>query len=118
MTTALPLAQAGSVRMLGTATAARQTAIPEVPSLVELGYPGTDAPNWFGLFAPAGTPPATLALLREAVGGIATSPGWAAQLEARSATALPLTGAALDSLLARERTRWAAVVARSGARVD
>ncbi|UFN50550.1 tripartite tricarboxylate transporter substrate binding protein [Roseomonas sp. OT10] len=118
VTTALPLAEAGSLRMLGTATAARQPAIPAVPSLVELGYQRSDAPNWFCLFAPSATPPATLAMLRGAVEDIAASPGWAQQMQARSATTLPYSGARLDEFLATERARWAETVRRSGATVE
>ena len=54
---ALPLAQGGRVRMLGVTTKERVGALPDVPSLAEIGVPGYDARSWWMLVAPAGTPP-------------------------------------------------------------
>ena len=53
---ALPLVQGGRVRMLGVTTKQRVEAIPEVPSLAEIGVSGYDAPSWFMLVAPGRTP--------------------------------------------------------------
>ena len=61
---ALPLVQAGRVRMLGVTTKQRVEAIPDVPSLAEIGVRGYDAPSWFMLVAPAKTPRATVDKLR------------------------------------------------------
>jgi tripartite-type tricarboxylate transporter receptor subunit TctC len=55
---ALPLAQGGRVRMLGVTTKERVGALPDVPSLAEIGVPGYDARSWWMLVAPAGTPAA------------------------------------------------------------
>ncbi len=116
VTTAQPLLAGGQILALGVATAQRQPALPTVPSFAELGYPGVDAPNWFGLFAPAATPPAVLVRLRAALAEVTGTPAWAAFLAARSATALPIAaGPTLDAFLASERQRWAAAVRRSGA---
>jgi tripartite-type tricarboxylate transporter receptor subunit TctC len=53
---AVPLAQAGKLRMLGVTTAERIEAIPDVPPLVEIGLAHFGAVSWFMLVAPAGTP--------------------------------------------------------------
>jgi tripartite-type tricarboxylate transporter receptor subunit TctC len=53
---ALPLAQAGKIRMLGVTTTERFSLIPDVPSLAELGLTGFTAMNWWMLVAPSGTP--------------------------------------------------------------
>jgi tripartite-type tricarboxylate transporter receptor subunit TctC len=53
---ALPLAQAGKVRMLGVTTKERVGAIPDVPPLAEIGVPGYDAATWWMLVAPAKVP--------------------------------------------------------------
>ena len=55
---ALPLVQGGRARMLGLTTKERVGAIPDVPSLAEIGVPGYNAPSWFMLVAPAKTPQA------------------------------------------------------------
>jgi tripartite-type tricarboxylate transporter receptor subunit TctC len=53
---AVPLAQAGKIRMLGVTTAERIDAIPDVPPLAEIGLKQFDAVSWFMLVAPSGTP--------------------------------------------------------------
>ncbi len=47
---------AGTLRLLGVASATRTAVLPDAPTIAELGVPGFDNPVWFGLFAPAGTP--------------------------------------------------------------
>jgi tripartite-type tricarboxylate transporter receptor subunit TctC len=115
VTTAVPMAEAGSIRMLGAAMATRPPGLPAVPSLVELGFPRLDAPNWFGLFAPAGVPAPVLARLRQAMAEVTGSAAWGAALLARQATPFSPDGTALEDFLAAERLRWAATVRASGA---
>ena len=55
-----PLAKTGKVRCLAVSTQARTPLAPEVPTMAEAGVPGYVADVWFGLFAPAGTPPAVI----------------------------------------------------------
>src|SRR5687767_6905072 len=55
--TSLPHIQSGKLRTLGSSSLQRSTVIPEVPTIAESGYPGYEAMVWFGLFAPAATPP-------------------------------------------------------------
>ena len=59
--------QSGKVRALAVCAAERVKVLPDVPTIAEAGLPGMEAGAWFGLFAPAGTPPAAIAWLnREA----------------------------------------------------
>ncbi|MEA3080291.1 MAG: hypothetical protein QOF05_1699, partial [Sphingomonadales bacterium] len=48
---------AGRVRALAITAGKREPAVPNVPTFAELGMPGIEGGPWFGLFAPAGTPP-------------------------------------------------------------
>jgi tripartite-type tricarboxylate transporter receptor subunit TctC len=64
----LELHQSGKVRMLAVTTPTRIIAAPEVPTAVEAGLPGMIAQNFFGLFAPAGTPKAIVAQIAQATG--------------------------------------------------
>ncbi len=57
------LHRAGRIRMLATSGVRRSPAVPEVPTFNELGVKGVEASGWFGFFAPARTPPATIELL-------------------------------------------------------
>jgi tripartite-type tricarboxylate transporter receptor subunit TctC len=66
---AMPSIQGGKVRALAVAGADRLPALPDVPTVAELGFPGYEAGSWAGLLAPAGTPPEIVArLYRELVG--------------------------------------------------
>lgn len=53
----LPAYRAGQIKMLGVGSPKRMPLVPEVPTVSESGLPGYEATAWFGLFAPAGTPP-------------------------------------------------------------
>src|SRR5580704_4726164 len=59
--------QGGKIRALAAASASRNLALPEVPTLLEQGFPDTSADNWYALLAPGRTPPAVLAKLHDAV---------------------------------------------------
>lgn len=57
----------GRVRVLGTSGRQRSPFLPEVPTFTELGYPDVTSEEWFGFYAPAKTPPATLAAANAAI---------------------------------------------------
>jgi tripartite-type tricarboxylate transporter receptor subunit TctC len=71
---ALPLAQAGKLRMLGVTTAERIEAIPDVPPLTQIGLKQFDAVSWFMLVAPIGTPPEIVGKLHRAVSAVTAEP--------------------------------------------
>jgi tripartite-type tricarboxylate transporter receptor subunit TctC len=71
---ALPLAQAGKLRMLGVTTAERVEAVPEVPPLIEIGLKQFDAVSWFMLVAPGGTPAEIVAKLHREVRAVIADP--------------------------------------------
>jgi tripartite-type tricarboxylate transporter receptor subunit TctC len=118
LTTALPLHQGGQARIVGVATRGRAADLPEVPSLVEAGFPSLDAPNWFGMFAPVATPAPVVARLSAVVAEVTASEGYRALMRARSAEPVALGDRGLDGFLEAERRRWSEAVRRSGARAD
>ena len=63
--TAQPLLQDGRVRAFGLTSDQRSSALPGVPTLTEKGFPGLSTGVWYGLMAPAGTPPAVIELLNK-----------------------------------------------------
>jgi tripartite-type tricarboxylate transporter receptor subunit TctC len=62
-----PHIKAGRVRALATTAAKRSPALPEVPTMIEAGYPGFDMVSWQGVLVPAGTPPAIVARLNSEI---------------------------------------------------
>src|SRR5204863_8196763 len=59
----IPLIQAGRLRALAVTSRKRSTLLPEVPTLAESGLAGYEAGSWYGILAPAGTPPPVVARL-------------------------------------------------------
>ena len=112
------LAKAGKVRPLAVTSAKRSGALPNVPTIAELGYPGFEANTWFAMLAPAGTPVEVLDRVNTEVNKIlqnkAINEGFAAQ----SLEAIRMNRSELDAYLAVEAKKWAGVVQQTGAKVD
>ncbi|WP_298933595.1 Bug family tripartite tricarboxylate transporter substrate binding protein [uncultured Ramlibacter sp.] len=66
--------KAGKIRVIGVLGTQRQAVMPEVPTFAELGVSGFEELPYYGLFAPAGTPPAAIARLSEAVAKVVAMP--------------------------------------------
>ncbi len=69
-----PYAKAGTLRILATAGAKRATSAPELPTVAEQGIPGFAIDAWYGIVAPAGTPPEVIAKLASALREALQSP--------------------------------------------
>ena len=65
--TALPLHQAGRLRIIATTATRRTTATPDIPTVAESGVPGFEWDSWTGFLAPAGTPPQVIARVQAEV---------------------------------------------------
>ncbi len=112
---ALPLAEAGKLRMLGVTTTERLDAIPDVPPLTEIGVKDFDAVSWFMLVAGARTPPEIVDLLHREVRTITGDP------EVRAAfvrlglvpVASPPPGE-LKAFVRSEIVRWGEIVKKAG----
>jgi tripartite-type tricarboxylate transporter receptor subunit TctC len=71
---ALPHLGAGKLKPIAVTGSRRSRALPETPTFAEAGYPGVDIHSWYGILAPAGTPPETVARLHAALAGILRQP--------------------------------------------
>ena len=110
--TAHPYLHDGRLRALAVAGPERIPSLPEVPTLAELGVPGVDVSQWYGLFAPAGTPPEIVAQISAALAQVLADEDVRARFERQGAHVE--TGGP-DALAARVRddlSRWRGVVAR------
>jgi tripartite-type tricarboxylate transporter receptor subunit TctC len=79
----VPFVEAGSVRALAVSGDARSPSLPNVPTMGEAGFPAYKAVSWFGLLAPAGTPPAIVDKLGAAVNQAVNDPEVASALRAQ-----------------------------------
>jgi tripartite-type tricarboxylate transporter receptor subunit TctC len=114
----------GRLRAIATTGATRSAVLPEVPTMQEAGLPGFEATAWWGVLAPAATPPTVIARLGDAVDQVARDPGFRVRLAEFGAEPAGLTPeggstpAAFEAFLRAEREKWAEVVRRSGARAE
>lgn len=105
-----PHVQAGRLKALAVTGPARSNVLPQVPTMRELGRQDLVFNSWFGLVAPSGTPPETLAALETAVLRVMDTPEMAARLEQRGFRPSPLGRSRFDALRREETARWAEVV--------
>jgi tripartite-type tricarboxylate transporter receptor subunit TctC len=73
--------EAGSLKVLGSASEHRQQLLPNAPTFAEQGVPGVVVNNWFGIAAPAATPPDIVTQLSQELAAIATDPDFAEHLK-------------------------------------
>jgi len=110
--------KAGKLKALAVTTAQRSPLVPDLPTLAEAGLPGFDISTWYGLFAPAGTPPAIVAKWNADVTRILNSPDVRDRLVADGAQPTPNTPEQFQKFIADELSKYARIVKASGAKVD
>jgi tripartite-type tricarboxylate transporter receptor subunit TctC len=99
---AIGLAQAGKLKPLAIASAARISALPEVPTTAEAGMPDFIVDAWFAFFAPAGTPAEIVQRLNQAMREATTQPDLRRRAEEGGVILRPLTVAEMDAVARRE----------------
>jgi tripartite-type tricarboxylate transporter receptor subunit TctC len=112
--TSLPHIQAGRLRALGVSTTTRNEALPEVPTLAEAGVAGYEALNWYGVFAPLGTPAPAVARMAEVTVAAVARPRFQGRLQQQGMLPLTGTGAAFQAYAAADRQRWVDLVKAAG----
>jgi tripartite-type tricarboxylate transporter receptor subunit TctC len=114
---ATSLIKAGQLKALAVTSAARTPAFPDVPTVAEAGVPGYEAEGWYGLFAPAKTPPAAIALLNKAVDSSLHSPAFNKLVANEGLTLVGGTPAQLGQYVQRQAARWHKVVDEAGIKI-
>jgi tripartite-type tricarboxylate transporter receptor subunit TctC len=114
----LPHIKAGKLKPLGVASAERSTALPDVPTFAEAGFPDFKVSVWWGVMGPAGMPKEIVSQLnREIVTGL-SSPEMKERLQTMSAQPIGGTPEQFAAFFAAETKRWAPIVKASGAKAD
>jgi tripartite-type tricarboxylate transporter receptor subunit TctC len=98
---------------LALAAPTRLELLPDVPTMAETGYP-VDASYWFGLVAPAGTPPAVLTRLEKALADVLAAPDVRKRLTDMGAIVQPLNGRQFGDYISAEIAKWAGIVSKAG----
>lgn len=108
--TAMPQLRAGKLRALAVSTEERSSLLPDVPTFREAGYPGMTQRGWFGVFAPAATPPAVVARLNKEVLAATGADEARARFERDGLARLTLTPAEFDAFIKADVAPWAATL--------
>ena len=111
-----PHIAAGRLVALAVAGPSRVSELPQVPTAAQAGLPGFVISNWHGMVAPAGTPAALLAQLRDAIAQAVRLPEVAARIDAEGAEAVVSTPADFAAFLRQESARSASLVKTLGIR--
>jgi tripartite-type tricarboxylate transporter receptor subunit TctC len=110
--------KAGKLRAIAVTSAQRAPALPDIPTIAESGLPGFEATSWFGIVAPAGTPPTIIARINADVNQWLQSPEAKEKLLAQGAVAAGGSPEQFVAYIHAETEKWARVVKASGAKVD
>jgi tripartite-type tricarboxylate transporter receptor subunit TctC len=110
----MPQIKAGKIKPLAVASAQRNPMLPDVPTLAETGYPDTASDNWYGLLAPAKTPPAIIAKLHAAFTAAINDPVVKQKLIESGAIPVANTPAQFGDVLKDEMARLGRVVREKG----
>jgi tripartite-type tricarboxylate transporter receptor subunit TctC len=102
ISTALPFIADGRVTALAISTPARAPDLPDVPTTVEAGYPGSAVTVWYGVFMPARTPRAIIDKFHEAGVRVLAMPATRQRLRQLAVDPMPMTPAEMDRFLAEE----------------
>ena len=113
--------KAGKLTALAVTSAERSGALPDVPTVEQAGGPalkGYEASSWFGLLAPAGTPPDIVNRIQQEVAKSLATPAMKERLLAQGAIPGGNTPSDFAKHIDNEHKKWAQVVKASGAKVD
>jgi tripartite-type tricarboxylate transporter receptor subunit TctC len=119
--TMIPIHEGKRVTALAVASASRLPQIPDVPTFAEAGVPDFNMSVWNGIAAPAGTPPAVIARLEQALAAALKSPGVRESLDKLAAQApaeKEQGAAAFQALIARDVPNFAALIKDAGITVN
>ncbi len=114
----IPHIQGGRLKVLAVGGAKRNGALPNVPTVAESGVPGYEANNWWGVLAPAGTPPSVVRTLETAVGKVLAAPAMQKKFASQGAEVAYLGSAAYAKFIKAETLKWSKVVREAGIKAD
>jgi tripartite-type tricarboxylate transporter receptor subunit TctC len=113
-----PHLKTGKLTAIAVATEKRLPTLPDVGTVIEAGFPGFTAANWWGMGAPKGTPEPILRALHEAVADALKDPNVVKRFEALSILAPTQSAAQFAASLKDEAALWADIVKRGNIRVE
>jgi tripartite-type tricarboxylate transporter receptor subunit TctC len=113
-----PHVQSGRLRGLAVAGRSRLPAMPDVPTVIESGFPGFESTSWFGILAPGGTPPAVVARLHKELSGLLRRPDVREQITRTGAEVVGDTPEQFSAYIKTEIVKWGKVIKAASIKVD
>lgn len=108
--TVLPQIQGGRLRALAVAAKQRMALLPDLPTAAEAGVPGYEASSWFGVVAPAGTPPAIVARLHKEIAAALQKPAMRERFAKTGARLIGNSPAEFAQQIKADRKMWGDVI--------
>lgn len=105
----LPHIRSGRVRALGVTGTKRHPLLPDVPTMIEAGFKGFDAVQWYGVVAPAGLPATVLKTLNGTLGSVLAAPDMRDKLAAEALDPTPMSPEAFSQFMRADIARWTAI---------
>ncbi|MGZ5036089.1 MAG: Bug family tripartite tricarboxylate transporter substrate binding protein [Usitatibacter sp.] len=119
LSSAMAFVQAGRLKALAVTTTKRVEGLPNVPTMIEAGYPDMVSSSWQGVFVPAGTPRAIVDRIHAALRATLAAPDMQQRFAVGGAqVAMSATPEEFASFVAAEAARWGKVARETGATVD
>lgn len=113
--TVWPFVQTDRMRALAVTTKERIASAPQLPTMAESGFPDFDVSSWYGLIAPAQTPPEVIRMLDQALQKVLARPDFQERMKGLGVILQPGTPESFGSFMKSEVERWAPIVKASGA---
>jgi tripartite-type tricarboxylate transporter receptor subunit TctC len=110
----MPLAREGKLRVFAVTSLKRSGVAPDLPTMAESGFPGFEAVPWFGLMAPAGTPPAIIDKVHRETVRVLALPEVRKRLEELGLDVIGSSPAEFAALIKAEIPQWAKVIKDAG----
>jgi tripartite-type tricarboxylate transporter receptor subunit TctC len=115
---ALPHAKAGRLRALGVSSARRARVAPEIPTLAEAGVRGFEVVQWFGVLAPAQTPPDIIARVHAALAHTVRDPAISERFISDGAEPIGSTPDEFAGVIRADLRKWSRIIKDAGIRLD
>ena len=110
--------QAGKLKGIALSSEKKSSVFPQLPTINETGLTKFTGESWFGIFAPAGTPPAVVSKLRQALLQVNKDPEFVTLVEKDGGRVLNIQAADQQAFLLDEINRWVPLVAKNQVKVD
>ena len=110
--------KSGRLRALAVADRRRSAVLPEVPTMTEAGFPGVETGTWYGMLAPARTPPAAVTFIQRAIVHILKAPDMKSRMLNQGVDIVASSPAEFEKFIITEVAKWSRVVQAAGVHAD